>query len=143
MANLQYRKKITDSWADVPSAALQGTYEGMLAIQYPEANEMDGLGRPCGAIGFPTVQINATVMNACGMVFWQGLFDTAAAVSASMYLKAFNPRVVVGGATAWTTGSGYLCRPKYSRVKPGGDSADLNRTLYFDVEITINNFDIY
>lgn len=137
--NLQYRMTSADMWADVPSYALMGTYNGTIELQYPETSDFDGLGRACGAVGQPKAVIKANAMTSCGMMFWQSRFSTSVETSSSIYLMMFDSRSGSSGSGAWTSVSGHLMRPKYSRVKVGGDDATRYGTIFYDVEIAVNN----
>lgn len=141
MANFQYKSTAGGSWTDVPSYAVHGTYEGNIELVYPPAEQFDGLGRPCGAVGQPSVRISSGLMTASGMVFWQSFFSAASNLSASIWLKVFDPRSTKLGASAWTTCSGYLLRPAWKRIKVGGDSPTQANTWYYGVEIVVNNCD--
>ena len=136
--NLQYKMTLSGSWSDVPSYALMGVRDGALDLLYPEATERDGLGRPCGAIGKPTMTIRSPIMTSVGMAFWQGRFSNSAEVSASMWIAGYDIRTgSYTGTAAWSSVCGYLARPKYARVTVGGDDAAINQTIWRDIEITL------
>jgi hypothetical protein len=137
MANFQVR--INGTWTDIPSYAFHGTYEGTVELRYPQFTDYDGLGRPCGAVGKPVGIIQSPFMTGCGMGWWNARFDAATCTTSSIVIKLFNPRTTQAGANAWTSCSGWLQRPTYSRVRPGGDNTASANTYYYDVEIRINN----
>ena len=136
MANFQVR--LNGTWTDIPSHAFHGTYEGTVELRYPTAGEFDGLGRPCGAFGRPVGIISTPMMTGSGMGWWSGRFDAATCTTSSIVIRLFNPRTTAQGESAWVACSGWLMRPTYSRVRPGGDSAASGTTYYYDVEIRIN-----
>jgi len=140
MANFQI--SISKSWSDIPSHAFHGTYEGTVEVRYPQSTEYDGTGKPCAAFGKPTGIITTPFLTGSGMGWWSARFDAAACTTSSIVIKLFNPRTQGTGADAWLTCSGWLQRPTYSRVRPGGDTAASGTTYYYDVEIRINNLDI-
>lgn len=142
MANFQY-KNLAGTWTNIPSCAYAGTYEGGPVVYYPEAGAYDGSGKPCAAIGNPYITIKSTLMTACGMNFWQGFFDTTESTSASIAIKAHNPRSLwsaSAGATAgWSAWSGRMRRPKWDGVRVGRDTMNESTTWFVNVEITIEN----
>jgi len=129
MANFQYKTSSGAAYADVPTAAFQGTYDGTLEVRYPDAGEMDGLGRACGAIGQPQISLHSGLMTATGMDFWQNLFATTTATYVELWLKVLDVRT-----NSWDEFHGYLQRPKFSRMIPGSSSTTI---WYYDVEITM------
>ncbi len=140
MGNFQ-RKLPGGNWSDVPAYAVHGTYEGTVQLSYPEAEERDGLGRACTAIGKPLLQIKSSLLTACGMSYWNEPFSSSTATSACVYFKIYNPRVATTGSAAWWSCSGYQTRAKYERMRIGGDTAACSLTWYYDVEITVENLE--
>ncbi len=128
-------------WTDVPSYAFAGTYENGAVIVYPEATQYDGTGKQCAAIGKPSIVIKSSLMTASGLSFWQSFFSSSLATTASISLWAFNPRSLGAGASAWTSCSGWMARPKFERVKLDNVMARSGsaNTWYYSVEIRIEN----
>jgi len=118
-----------------------GTYEGHVALEYPMALDRTLAGQPCATTGLPTFVMRSAIMTACGVGWWQSRFSASTDVSASIILKVFDPRSGAESGNAWVSGSGYLLRPKFASVRPGGNSLVKTRTIYTDVEITVMEFD--
>jgi hypothetical protein len=140
MASFRY-KNAGGSWTDVPSYAFAGTYENGVVLTYPEATQYDGVGKQCAAIGKPSIVIKSSLMTASGLSFWESFFSSSIATTASISLTAFNPRLLTAGSLAWTSCSGWMSRPKFSRVKL--DDVQLRsgctNTWYYTVEIHVDN----
>ena len=129
MANFQYKTSSDGAYADVSATAYYGTYSGTLEVKYPEANERDGLGRPCAAIGQPVIIMQSSLMTHDGVSFWEGLFATTTATYVELWLKVYNARDGL-----WTAYHGYLSRPKWNRMIIGNGNST---TYYYDVEISM------
>jgi hypothetical protein len=127
MANFQY--KTTGAWGDVPKEAYQGTYEGSFSVLYAQPESYDGNGRRCGTVGNPTLRLQANIMTACGLLFWQNLIG-ATAQDAAISITAINPHTA-----AWSGWTGYLEHPTWARVSHGSSSAN---TFYYDVNVVVN-----
>ncbi len=128
MASIQYKTTSGGAWTDVPHAALEGTAEGMVMVEYPQATDRDGTGAPCAAIGKPQIVIRSRYMSAAGMAHWQGRI--ASGESAAAWQTAYDPRT--GAFAGWT---GTLLRPRFNPPITGGN----NVPIYTDVEIIIDN----
>lgn len=143
MANCQYKLNSADSWTDIPAYALHGMLEGGPALNYPEADEYDGLGRRCAAVGKPTIIAQSELMTGCGFTFWNSFFGSNAnATSASCWVKAFDPRESGSGALTWKSCSGYITRPTFRNLRIGGDTTASGTTYYRDVEIRVESCDV-
>ena len=134
MALFQYKTASAGTWTDVPRTAYQGTLEGTFEVRYPEPKYTAGNGRVCSAIGDNKIVIESKVMTASGMVFWENMFSTVYQLDTEFWLTAREPRMNV-----WNKYTGWLERPKYSRVQVGTGSLN---TLYYDVEIKISLVEI-
>ena len=128
MADFQYKSASTANWADVDKYAYHGTYAGTIRLVRPEALDRTIAGRACGAIGLPYIQLQSSVMTACGMNFWQGRLSPGA-LDAEFWLSGYDPQTGL-----WSKWTGWLERPRFSRVQIGTGNVN---TLYFDVEITV------
>ena len=119
------------AWADIPDAAMAGTYGGDCRLVYPRAGERDGTGAPCGAIGLPYVIITTPRMTGTGMAHWTAKFASIAAESATYDIKIINER-----DASTDSMSGTLLWPIYKSVSVGSTAA---KTIYHGVEIHIEN----
>jgi hypothetical protein len=130
MADFQYKSSSGANWADVDKYAYHGTYAGTLHVVYPEPQERTIAGRVCAAVGLPYIQLQSTIMTACGLNWWQSQFATSTTVDTEFWLSGFNPRTGL-----WSKWTGWLERPRYGRVQIGNSNVG---TLYSDVEITLS-----
>ena len=130
MGNFQYKSTSTGSWTDVPTTAYHGTFMGSFDVVYPEAQDRDGNGLPCGAVGPRHIKLRSEIMTASGLHFWQNFFSNEYATSREFWLTAKNPRT-----NLWSRYTGWLLRPTYERVQIGSGSMS---TLYSGVDITID-----
>jgi len=126
--NFQYKTSSGGTATDVPFAAwpVEG---GALWVDYPQATDLDGVGAPCGAFGRPRIIIRSPWMRGDGVTFWNGLFASVTAESATIWLKVWSPR---SGAWSWWTG--ILHRPTFGNVTSG---AATTNTIYNDIEIIV------
>jgi len=130
MANFQYKTTSGGTYVDVPAKAYYGTYGGTLEVKYPEAADRDGLGRPCAAIGQPSIIMRSNLMTHDGIAFWEEtLFTGTTATYAELWLKVYDAR-----NSAWTAYHGYLARPKWNRMIVGSGNST---PYYYDVEINM------
>jgi hypothetical protein len=100
-----------------------------LRVVHPEATDRTITGRLCGAIGSPYIQLQSSVMTACGMNFWQSRINSGN-LDAEFWLSGYDPQTGL-----WSKWTGWLERPRFSRVQIGTNNVN---TLYFDVEITLS-----
>lgn len=131
MSNIQYKTTSGGTWTDVPAAAIEGTYFGMLAVERPAMTNQDGVGAPCAAIGNPRIVIRAGEMTGTGMAHWMGRFTTIETLSVTTWQTAYDPH-----SATWKGYTGTLFRPTWSAVNIGSTAA---KTYYRDVEIIIDN----
>lgn len=120
MGHPQYKTSAGGAAADIPVAALGHCGEsgnGPVVVD-PEASEQTVSGLPCGAVGRPTWELAVEAMTGAGLDFWQDLFAARAATYVTMWLEAWDPR-----AATWTWWTGYLLRPTWQSVEPGGNAA--------------------
>lgn len=118
------------SWTTVPDYAIHGTYMGSLDVRYPEPEDRDGNGKPCGAIGLRNIRMQSESMTACGMNFWMGFFSGEYSTEREFWLTARNPRT-----NLWSRYTGWLLRPSYERVQIGSGSASV---IYEGVEVIVD-----
>jgi hypothetical protein len=116
-------------WVAISTEALWSTYSGTYHLGYPKANEVTGLGGPCGAFGKPTIHIQTPKMNGTGMGFWQAFFASSIAQSAAISIEVLNPST--GLSEKW---AGTLKRPTFASVSWGATSA---KSMYRDVKMEI------
>jgi hypothetical protein len=120
------------AWANIPDAALGSTHEGgTFVLEYPRANERDGDGDPCGAVGNPRIVMRTPRMTGTGMAHWTGQFGAITDEYATYDQEIYNER---DASTDKMTGN--LLWPRFSRVFVGSTAA---KTMFYDVEIVIEN----
>jgi hypothetical protein len=129
MGHPQYKTSAGASLADVPAAALGnfGANGSGPVVVDPEPAGIAGDGTPCGAVGRPVIRLALEFLSGAGMDWWADLFASRTALTATLWLEAWDPR-----AAAWVTYTGLLTRPKFNRVDPGNSAA---ATLFYDVSI--------
>lgn len=115
------------SWETVPSAALYGTYGGTLHVEYPQPEDKDGLGRPCGAVGRPRIVIETPFLTETGMAFWRARFPDTSMTWVGITVEVFDHRA---GSTVRY--DGLLLRPEFSGV-----SMSSSTKIYRNVRIII------
>ncbi len=122
----QYKTTAGGAWAAIPAYAITGTLQGGPVVAWPQPTALTGDGRPCAAIGRPTIRIHSTLMTGQGVKWWHDLVG-ASAQSVEFWISAFDER-----ANAYSQFKGWLSHPLAAGpVLAGSDP------YYTDVTITI------
>lgn len=128
-----FQWNVSGSWVDAPEDIQIGA-RSKIRMVWPKAKDRDGLNRPCGAVGKPSIQIEYATLSAAGLALWMGRFTSGAATYATIQVTAPNDRdETAAGAitTTWPSWSGLLERPEH-----GGLIG--NTGLYEKVKIVIS-----